>query len=84
MLSERPLSYQKIEAIPGLEDLIEALTNALNACELNNIRNEPSLILSIAPIDVYTILAPYLTVSITAYAPDRLPSKQCTSLSCNK
>lgn len=51
----------KIQMIPGLEDLIDQLTNALNACMF------PSLLAGrgcteLYAIDVYTVLAPWLTV----------------------
>lgn len=55
---------EKIEMIPGLSDLLDNLTNALNACEScgwsqNSLINH---LCSVRCLDVYTVLAPWLTV----------------------
>ena len=50
----------KIEMVPGLADLLDELTNALNACK------SPTCLISIYSTnslpDVYTILSPYIVV----------------------
>lgn len=53
-----------IEMVPGLESLIDSLTNALNACEfiVAAATSYFRVINSLSFSDVYTVLAPYLTV----------------------
>ena len=56
---------KKIEAVPGLESLIDNMSEALNTCESIShlaFANELTLL-----IDVYTILTPWLVVSVISY-----------------
>jgi hypothetical protein len=50
---------EKIKMIPGLDELIDDLSNALNACAC--IRRLEILVLTIV-LDVYTVIAPWITV----------------------
>jgi hypothetical protein len=54
---------EKIDMVPGLSDLIDELTNALNACT-QSIPPVKCTCSQPPTIDVYTILAPYVVVSI--------------------
>lgn len=55
-----------IENIPGLEDLLEQLTNAMNACAIPNLSfylfraTHPTMLRSLFK-DVFTLLEPWLT-----------------------
>ena len=53
---------KKIEMVPGLNDLIDELTNALNACESDCHPLCPESIDKFIFQDIYTVLAPWLTV----------------------
>ena len=53
---------ETIEKIPGLDELLEQLSNALNACECPSLHTY-GLVLTLRT-DVYTVLAPYITVSL--------------------
>lgn len=54
---------KKIEMVPGLASLLEEFSNALNACKLE-FGVSPCTLISDTPSlpDIYTILAPYVTV----------------------
>ena len=54
---------EKIESIPGLETLIDNLSDALNACT-SSLRSSPRDWL-IRVADVYTVLAPWLSASVS-------------------
>lgn len=56
--------HRRMEMVPGLNDMLEEFSNALNACEswirrvrLCELRSHPRL-------DIYTVIAPYVTVSL--------------------
>jgi hypothetical protein len=57
---------RRMEMIPGLTDLIDALTDALNACGYYKHNALPYILMNHS-VDVYTLLAPYISVSMTAY-----------------
>lgn len=50
----------KIEMVPGLTDLLEELTNALNACGFSS--SNQLFTANLGSTDVFTIIAPYVTV----------------------
>lgn len=64
---------KKIETIPGLTDLLDNITNALNACELyfSNTKYWECFLLTDGSAslleDVYSILAPWLSVRLSFF-----------------
>ena len=58
----------KIEMVPGLTDLLEGLTNALNACQFVFVSLFELICVYLTKIcwivDVYTVLAPWITVRV--------------------
>jgi len=53
---------KKIEMVPGLTNLLEEFSNAMNECELVRLVCEVMSLTDVVS-DVYTVLAPYLGVS---------------------
>ena len=58
-----------IEMVPGLEDLVDQLSNALNACG-NSLSSNDQISTDVFFIDVYTVISPYIVVraSIMVFA----------------
>jgi hypothetical protein len=54
---------EKIESIPGLETLIDNLTDALNACTSCLSSSTHGWLILVT--DVYTVLAPWLSVRVS-------------------
>ena len=55
---------KKMEMVPGLTDLIDGLSNALNACELST--RPCDMLAKISFQVVYTVIAPYVAVCLAS------------------
>lgn len=55
---------EKIEMVPGLSSLLDQLSNDLNACQYIRCPELQYHLMDIFPPDIYTVLAPYIGVSI--------------------